>query len=54
MFPHDNSGLLRFFFPTLRLEQFISCNSDNSVHSDIMIGNTFILWNRHVLNVFLR
>ena len=53
MFPHDNSGLLRFF-PTLRLEQLISCNSDNSVQSDIMIGNTFILSNRHVQNVFLR
>ena len=42
------------FFPTLRLDQFISSNSDNRVQIFIVIGNTFILCQTMVVNVFLR
>ena len=53
MFPHENSVSLRFF-NTSRLKRFITCNSDNSVETVIIIGNTFILWDKHYLNVCLR
>ena len=36
------------------LIRFISCNSDNCVHTVIIIGNACILWQHNVLNVFLR
>ena len=36
------------------LKCFISVDSDNSVQTVIIIGNTCILLGNHVLNVFLR
>ena len=52
MFPTENSVSLRFV-TTCSLRRFISCNNDNSVEIVIIIGNTFILWDKHVLNGFL-
>ena len=53
MFPYENSVCLRFF-KTCSLKHFISSNSDNCVQTVIIIGNTYVLWQNHVLNVFLR
>ena len=53
MFPHENS-FSSSIFTTSRLKRFISCDSDNSVDTVIVIGNTFILSETPVLNVFLR
>ena len=39
---------------TYSLKRFISCNSDNSVQTVIIIGNACISWQHHLLNVFLR
>ena len=51
MFPHENSVSL-LVFTTCSLNRFISCNSDISVETVIIIGNTFVLWENHYLNVF--
>ena len=53
MFPHENSVSL-LVFTTCSLYRVISCNSDIIVETVIIIGNTFVLWEDHVLNVFLR
>ena len=53
MFPNENSVSLRVF-TTCSLNRFISCNSDISVETVIITGNTFVLWENHYLNVFLR
>ena len=50
MFPHENSGSF-IVFNTCSLNRFISCNSDISVETVIIIGNTFVLWENHYLNV---
>ena len=42
MFPNENSISLRFFI-TCILKRFISCDTDNSVQADIIIGITCIL-----------
>ena len=52
-FPYENSVCLRLF-KTCSLKRFISSNSDNCVQTVIIIGNTYVLWQNHVLNVFLR
>ena len=52
MFPYENSVSLRFC-TTCSLRRFIRCNSDNSVHTVIINGNTCILGHKHVLNVLL-
>ena len=52
-YPCKNSISLRFY-KTCILKRFISCNSDNSVETVLIIGNTYILWQNHVLNMFLR
>ena len=52
-FPYENSVCLPFF-KTCSLKRFISYNSDNCVQTAIIIGNTYVLWQNHVLNVFLR
>ena len=49
MFPIENSVSLRCG-TTWSLKRFISCNNDNSVEIVIIIGNRFILWDKHVLN----
>ena len=51
-FPHENSVSLRCF-TTYSLTGFISCNSDNSVQTVIIIGNMYSLWENHVVNMFL-
>ena len=51
--PNENSVSL-LVFTTCSLNRFISCNSDSSVETVIIIGNTFVLWENHYLNVFLR
>ena len=53
MFPYKNSVSLRFL-NTCNLKRFISCNRDNSMQAVIIIRNTCILRQQHVLNVFLR
>ena len=53
MFPNENSVSLPVF-TTCSLKRFISCNSDISVETVIIIGNTFFLWENHYLNVFLQ
>ena len=53
MCPHENSVSLRCF-TTCIVRRFIDCNSDNSVQTVIIIGNTCSLWQNHVLNVFSR
>ena len=50
---HKNSVSLRVL-NTYSLKRFISCNSDNSVQTVIIIGNSCISWQHHLLNVFLR
>ena len=45
MIPHKNSVSLRCY-KTYSLRRFISCNSDNSVHTVIIIQNTCILWQK--------
>ena len=52
MLPHKNTVSVRFY-KTCSLKRFINCNSDNSVHTAIMIGNTCILWTKLFLNMFL-
>ena len=51
MFPHENSVSL-CCITICSLRRFIDCNSDNSVQTVIIIGNTCSLWQNHVLNVF--
>ena len=51
MFPHDNSVSLHFY-TTCSLKRLITCKSDYSVQTVIIIGNTCILWPNHVLNDF--
>ena len=53
MFPDENDVSLRVL-NTCSLKRLISCNSDNCVQTVIIIGNTCILWQHHVLNVLLR
>ena len=53
MFSNENSVSLRVF-TTCSLNRVISCNSDISVETVIIIGNTFVLWENHYLNVFLQ
>ena len=50
--PNENNVTLRCF-TTYSLKRFISCNSDNSVQTVIIIGNMCILWQHHVLSRFL-
>ena len=52
IFSTENSVSLHYF-TTCSLKRFISCNSDNSVEKIIIIGNMFILWDKHVLNGLL-
>ena len=51
MFPYENSVSL-CLLTTCSFKRFISGNSDNSVETVIIIGNTCILWQDHVLKVF--
>ena len=51
--PNENSVSL-LVFTTCSLNRFISCNSDISVETVIITGNTFVLWENHYLNVCLR
>ena len=53
MFSNENSVSLRVF-TTCSLNRVISCNSDISVETVIITGNTFVLWENHYLNVFLQ
>ena len=50
---HKNSVLF-CLFNTCSLKRLITCNSNNSVPTVIIIGTTCILWQSNVLNVFLR
>ena len=52
MFPNENSVSLRVL--TTCSLRFISCNSDISVETVIITGNTLVLWENHYLNVFSR
>ena len=52
MFPNEN-GVSLLVFTTYSLNRFISCNSEISVETVIMIGTTFVLWENHYLNVVL-
>ena len=51
MFPHENSVSL-CCITICSLRRFIDCNSDNSVQTVKIIGNTCILWQNHILNMF--
>ena len=53
MLPNENRVSL-LVFTTYNLNRFISCNSDISVETVIITGNTLVLWENHYLNVFLR
>ena len=53
MFPYENDVSLPFI-NECSLKRFISCNSDNCVQTDIFIGNTCSLRQKHVVNLFLR
>ena len=53
MCSNEISGSLRLF-TACSVYRVISCNSDSSVEEVIIIGNTFVLWEDHGLNVFLR
>ena len=50
--PYENSVSLRFC-TTCSLRRLIGCNSDNSVQTVIINGNTCIVRHKHVLNVLL-
>ena len=50
---NENSVSLRVF-TTCSLKRCISCNSDISVETVIIIGNTFGPWENLYLNMFLR
>ena len=51
MFPHENSVVSRYF-TTCSLKRFISCNSDNSVQTVIITGNTYFPWQHQVIKGF--
>ena len=53
MFPNENSVSL-LVFTTCSLNRFISCNSDISVETVIIIGNTFVLCENNIVDVFVR
>ena len=52
IFPRENSVGVPVL-NTCSLKRLIRCNSDNSVQTVIIIGNACILWQHHLLNVFL-
>ena len=53
MFPYKNSVKV-LIFTTCSLRHVVSCNSDNWVQTVIMMGPTFILWDKHIVSVVLR